>query len=43
MGDLSGLRERLRDLAPIVVAFSGGADSAFLAAVANSVLAQTAL
>jgi pyridinium-3,5-biscarboxylic acid mononucleotide sulfurtransferase len=38
VGDLSGLRERLRDLAPIVVAFSGGADSAFLAAVANSVL-----
>jgi pyridinium-3,5-biscarboxylic acid mononucleotide sulfurtransferase len=38
VGDLSGLRERLRDLGPVVVAFSGGADSAFLAAVANSVL-----
>jgi pyridinium-3,5-biscarboxylic acid mononucleotide sulfurtransferase len=38
VGDLSRLQERLRALAPVVVAFSGGVDSALLAFVANSVL-----
>jgi uncharacterized protein len=38
MGDLNVLREHLRELHPVVVAFSGGADSAFLAWVANSTL-----
>ena len=33
-------KERLRDLGPIVVAFSGGADSAFLAWMAHSVLGR---
>ncbi|MDP9386649.1 MAG: ATP-dependent sacrificial sulfur transferase LarE [Actinomycetota bacterium] len=37
-GSLDLLRERLRELAPVVVAFSGGADSAFLAWVANDTL-----
>ncbi len=43
MADLDALRARLRDLAPVVVAFSGGADSAFLAWVANDTIgsAQT--
>ncbi|MGH9247820.1 MAG: ATP-dependent sacrificial sulfur transferase LarE [Acidimicrobiales bacterium] len=35
---LDDLRVRLRDLARVVVAFSGGADSAFLAWVANEAL-----
>ncbi len=35
---VAALREQLTDLAPIVVAFSGGADSAFLAAVATATL-----
>ena len=39
---LSQLRERLRELAPVVVAFSGGADSAFLAWVANDTLGPAA-
>ncbi|MFZ6004197.1 MAG: ATP-dependent sacrificial sulfur transferase LarE [Actinomycetota bacterium] len=49
MAELEVLRARLRDLAPVVVAFSGGADSAFLAWVAHdtlgaeSVLAVTAV
>lgn len=35
---MEALRERLRELGRVVVAFSGGADSAFLAWVANDVL-----
>ena len=35
MGDLAALRARLTDLGRVVVAFSGGADSAFLAWVAR--------
>ncbi|HUP71192.1 MAG TPA: ATP-dependent sacrificial sulfur transferase LarE [Acidimicrobiales bacterium] len=35
---LDVLRERLRELSPVVVAFSGGADSAFLAWVAHDTL-----
>src|SRR3954447_525128 len=38
MGDLQLLRKRLNELERVVVAFSGGADSAFLAWVANDVL-----
>jgi len=38
MGDLALLRARLKELDRVVVAFSGGADSAFLAWVANDVL-----
>jgi len=38
MGDLAALRSRLQELDRVVVAFSGGADSAFLAWVANDVL-----
>jgi uncharacterized protein len=38
MADLTRLRARLEELAPVVVAFSGGADSAFLAWVANDTL-----
>jgi len=39
---LDWLRTRLRELAPVVVAFSGGADSAFLAWVANDTLGERA-
>ena len=39
---LERLRARLRELAPVVVAFSGGADSAFLAWVANDTLGADA-
>jgi pyridinium-3,5-biscarboxylic acid mononucleotide sulfurtransferase len=39
---LDALRDRLRALAPVVVAFSGGADSAFLAWVANDTLGDAA-
>lgn len=42
MGDLAALRDHLRSLAPVVVAFSGGADSAFLAYVANDELGDRA-
>lgn len=35
---LDALRDRLRELAPVVVAFSGGADSSFLAWVAHDTL-----
>ena len=42
MGDLVALRHRLRELAPVVVAFSGGADSAFLAYIANDELGDDA-
>jgi len=38
MGDLALLRKRLDELERVVVAFSGGADSAFLAWVANDTL-----
>ena len=38
MGDLSQLRDRLSQLDRVVVAFSGGADSAFLAWVAHDTL-----
>ena len=38
MGDLAALRDRLRSLDRVVVAFSGGADSAFLAWVAHDTL-----
>jgi uncharacterized protein len=38
MADLEALRSRLRSLDSVVVAFSGGADSAFLAWVANDTL-----
>ena len=38
MADLGRLRERLRELDRVVVAFSGGADSAFLAWVAHDEL-----
>ena len=38
MGDLAALRERLASLDEVVVAFSGGADSSFLAWVAHDTL-----
>jgi uncharacterized protein len=38
MGDLAALRDHLRRLDKVVVAFSGGADSAFLAWVAHDTL-----
>src|SRR5438874_5255322 len=40
MGDLTALRHRLAELAPVIVAFSGGADSAFLAWVAQDTLGR---
>lgn len=40
MAELDSLRYRLRELAPVVVAFSGGADSAFLAWVAHDTLGR---
>ena len=39
---LDRLRDRVRDLAPVIVAFSGGADSAFLAWVAHDTLGPAA-
>ncbi len=41
MGDLQQLRRRLDELGRVTVAFSGGADSAFLAWVANDTLGST--
>ncbi|HSS10195.1 MAG TPA: ATP-dependent sacrificial sulfur transferase LarE [Acidimicrobiales bacterium] len=38
MADLGALRERLTEIGRVVVAFSGGADSAFLAWMANDTL-----
>ncbi|MFP5321225.1 MAG: ATP-dependent sacrificial sulfur transferase LarE, partial [Acidimicrobiia bacterium] len=38
MADVAALRSRIADLGELVVAFSGGADSAFLAWIANDVL-----
>ncbi|MDG2113344.1 MAG: TIGR00268 family protein, partial [Actinomycetota bacterium] len=38
MADLAALRRELQDLERVVVAFSGGADSAFLAWVAHDTL-----
>ncbi len=43
VGRLASLREALAELGPVVVAFSGGADSAFLARVAHDVLGAGAL
>ena len=40
---LDRLREELRELESVVVAFSGGADSAFLAYVANQTLGPPSL
>ena len=40
MADLAALRARLRQLDRVVVAFSGGADSAFLAWVAHDTLGR---
>jgi pyridinium-3,5-biscarboxylic acid mononucleotide sulfurtransferase len=41
MGDLSALRDQLRSFGRVLVAFSGGADSAFLAWVAHDTLGSS--
>lgn len=43
MPELDALRQRVRDIGPLVVAFSGGADSAFLAFVAHDTLGPDAV
>ena len=40
---LSFLRDNFRDMASVIIAYSGGVDSAFMAAVANDVLGAKAL
>ena len=40
---LDGLQDTLRRIGPVVVAFSGGADSAFLARVAHDTLGRDAV
>ena len=43
MPELAALQDRLREIGPVVVAFSGGADSAFLAWAAQAVVPTVAV